>query len=162
MFNVKVNEQKDFTIAGNTINQHEESFDIIQVKDGELHVLWNQKSYTAVVVETNHEEKTATIRVNGNDYSIKLQDKYDLLLQQLGLGNLQTKKVNQIKAPMPGLVLRFEKKVGDEVKKGESVLILEAMKMENILKSPGDGKIKKIVVEQGQAVEKNQILVEME
>lgn len=162
MFNVKVNEQKVFTIEGNTINQREESFDIIQIKDGELHVLWHQKSYTAVVVETNHEEKTAIIRVNGNDYAIHLQDKYDILLQQLGLGNLQTKKVNQIKAPMPGLVLRFEKKVGDEVKKGESVLILEAMKMENILKSPGDGKIKKFVVEQGQAVEKNQILVELE
>ena len=162
MFNVKVNDQKNFTIEGNKINHNEESFDIIQLKDGELHVLWNQKSYTAIVVETNHEDKTAIIRVNGNDYTIKLQDKYDILLQQLGLGNLQSKKVNQIKAPMPGLVLRFEKKEGDDVKKGESVLILEAMKMENILKSPGDGKIKKFVVKQGQAVEKNHILVEME
>jgi biotin carboxyl carrier protein len=63
---------------------------------------------------------------------------------------------------MPGLILRFEKNIGDEIKKGDSVLILEAMKMENILKSPGDGIVKNILVKQGQAVEKNQILIELE
>ena len=162
MFNVKVNDQKNFTIEGNKINHNEESFDIIQLKDGELHVLWNQKSYTAIVVETNHEDKTAIIRVNGNDYTIKLQDKYDILLQQLGLGNLQSKKVNQIKAPMPGLVLRFEKKEGDDVKKGESVLILEAMKMENILKASVAATVKSIKITEKTVVEKGAILIEME
>jgi len=162
MFNVKVNAKQSFQIDANKINDKEESFDIININDGEMHILWNHKSYSAIVVDANSEEKSFIIRVNGNEYDVKLQDKYDLLLQQLGMGNLKSTKVNNIKAPMPGLVLRFEKSIGDEIKKGDSVLILEAMKMENILKSPGDGKVKNILVKQGQAVEKNQILIELE
>ena len=162
MFSVKVNTKKSFEIDGNVVNQNNEQFDIIQIKEGEMHIIWNYTSYAAIVVDTNAEEKSFVIRVNGNEYDVKVQDKYDLLLQQLGMGNLKSTKVNNIKAPMPGLILRFEKNIGDEIKKGDSVLILEAMKMENILKSPGDGKVKNILVKQGQAVEKNQILIELE
>ena len=60
---------------------------------------------------------------------------------------------------MPGLVLDILVKVGDEVKKGDPLMILEAMKMENILKSASDGVIKKINVEKKQAVEKGQVLI---
>jgi biotin carboxyl carrier protein len=63
---------------------------------------------------------------------------------------------------MPGLVLDVRVKEGDEVKKGDPLLVLEAMKMENILKSPAHAKIKKINVNKGQAVEKNQVLVSFE
>lgn len=162
MYQVNVNGKKDFRIEGNNIDGQELAFDIIDVKDGEFHILLNNKSYTAIVCDMNPEDKTCIIRINGNDYEIKVQDKYDLLLQQLGMSDLKSKKVNIIKAPMPGLVLKMEKQTGDEIKKGEPVLILEAMKMENILKSPGDGRIKSILVKQGQAVEKNQVLVELE
>ena len=60
---------------------------------------------------------------------------------------------------MPGLVIEARVKVGDVVKKGGAVIVLEAMKMENILKSPSDGVVKKITVEKGAVVEKNQVLV---
>jgi biotin carboxyl carrier protein len=162
MYKVKVNEHHLFEIDKNSINNHEEKFDSIVVKDGEFHIIHNHKSYTATVLDANYTEKTFLIRVNNNEYSIQVQDKFDILLQQLGMGNLKNKKVNQIKAPMPGLVLRFEKNIGDTIKKGESVLILEAMKMENMIKSPGDAVIKNILVKTGQAVEKNQILIELE
>jgi biotin carboxyl carrier protein len=69
------------------------------------------------------------------------------------------KKINEIKAPMPGLVLRIPINEGDSVSKGEGLLVLEAMKMENIIKSPGDVVVSKILVKPGQAVEKNQLLV---
>ena len=68
-------------------------------------------------------------------------------------------KIKEIKAPMPGLVLDILVKEGTEIKKGDPVLILEAMKMENILKSPEDGSIKKIKVRKGKVVEKNDMLV---
>lgn len=162
MYKVKVNEHHLFEIDKNSINNQEEKFDSIVVKDGEFHIIHNHKSYTATVLDANYTEKTFLIRVNNNEYNIQVQDKFDILLQQLGMGNLKNKKVNQIKAPMPGLVLRFEKNIGDTIKKGESVLILEAMKMENMIKSPGDAVIKNILVKTGQAVEKNQILIELE
>ena len=75
------------------------------------------------------------------------------------MDNLAAAKVNEIKAPMPGLVLDIRVAEGDEVKKGDSILVLEAMKMENIIKSPTDGIIKKINVKKGIAVEKNQVLI---
>ncbi|MEI6312025.1 MAG: acetyl-CoA carboxylase biotin carboxyl carrier protein subunit [Bacteroidota bacterium] len=162
MYKVKVNDQHHFDIDNNFINGLEESFDSIKVKNGTFHILHNNKSYTAIIIDSNVAEKAFIIRVNNNDYVLQVQDKFDILLQQLGLGNLKTKKVNNIKAPMPGLVLRLEKNIGDSIKKGESVLILEAMKMENMIKSPADAVIKNIVVKQGEAVEKNQILIELE
>jgi biotin carboxyl carrier protein len=69
------------------------------------------------------------------------------------------KKINELKAPMPGLVLRVTANEGEAVKKGDTLLVLEAMKMENSIKSPGDGMVAKIMVKPGQAVEKNQLLV---
>ena len=70
--------------------------------------------------------------------------------------------VNDIKAPMPGLILEVNVKEGDEVKEGDYLLVLEAMKMENALTAPRDAVIKSISVEKGQTVEKNQLLIEME
>ena len=77
----------------------------------------------------------------------------------MGMDALAAKKVNDLKAPMPGLVLDIRVKVGDVVKKGEPLVVLEAMKMENILKATNDVVIKKIAVEKGNAVEKNQLLL---
>jgi biotin carboxyl carrier protein len=67
-----------------------------------------------------------------------------------------------IRAPMPGLVLKAEAKPGDQIKKGAALVIIEAMKMENIIKSPFDGKVKEVHVAAGQAVDKNDKLIELE
>ena len=76
------------------------------------------------------------------------------------MGGANEKKLNEIKAPMPGLILDIKVEVGQEVKKGDPILILEAMKMENILKSPGDGIVKAIKVKVKDNVEKGQLLLE--
>jgi biotin carboxyl carrier protein len=67
-----------------------------------------------------------------------------------------------LKAPMPGLVIRIEVEVGQEVAQGDGLVIVEAMKMENELKMDGEARVKAILVEEGQAVEKDQTLVEFE
>lgn len=76
------------------------------------------------------------------------------------MDNLNSNKVLEMKAPMPGMVLKVLVNAGDEVKKGDNLLILEAMKMENILKSTTDGTVSKVLVKQGDKVEKNQILIQ--
>jgi biotin carboxyl carrier protein len=62
---------------------------------------------------------------------------------------------------MPGLVVNILVAEGDTIAKGDALLVLEAMKMENIIKSPGEGVVKKININKGQAVEKNQVLIEI-
>ena len=63
---------------------------------------------------------------------------------------------------MPGMIVRYEKQAGDTVKKGETVVVLEAMKMENALPSPADGTIKAISYKAGDTVAKNEVLCVIE
>jgi biotin carboxyl carrier protein len=72
------------------------------------------------------------------------------------------KKTNEIKAPMPGMVLRMMVKQGDTIAKGDGLLVLEAMKMENIIKAPADGVIKQLMVAERDKVEKNQVMIQLD
>lgn len=69
---------------------------------------------------------------------------------------------SDVKAPMPGLLLKLKKNIGDEVSLGESLFILEAMKMENELRSPASGIVKKIFYKEGQSVEKDSVILTIE
>ena len=136
--------------------------DVASIRANEFHVIRDNKTYTVEIIEQIPAEKKLIIKVNGNEYAVSVKDKLDLLLQQMGMTKQASQSVGNIKAPMPGKVLRIDAQEGQQLKKGDAVLILEAMKMENAIKSPGDGKVKKILVKQGDAVEKGTVMVEME
>lgn len=153
---------KEYTIDGKNMDGNPVEWDLLEVRDNTFHIIMNNKGYSAVLVSHNPDEKTMTINVNGNDYEIAVKDKYDILLQQMGISAKSSTTVNNIKAPMPGLIVNILAPEGTEVKKGDGLLILEAMKMENAIKSPRDGKIKKVHVQLRQAVEKNQVLLDFE
>ncbi|MEX0965981.1 MAG: biotin/lipoyl-containing protein [Bacteroidia bacterium] len=161
-YEVKVNNKKTFQIEVEngelSLDGRELKIDIHSISENRLHVLYKGKSFRVGIVERQN-TKTFGAEVNGNRYSIELKDRYDLLLEKLGLSSLADSGVDEIKAPMPGLVLKVLVEVGEEVQKDTPLMILEAMKMENVLKSPAAGKVKKIEVSQGQAVEKNQSLL---
>ena len=73
----------------------------------------------------------------------------------------KTNKINAIKPTMPGLVIEICVNEGQEIVENDKVLILEAMKMENVIKIPHEAVVKKILVKTGQAVEKGQTLIEL-
>lgn len=127
-----------------------------------FHLIVNQKSYRVQVIEADYESKELLLEVNDKTIPIKGADRFDLLLKDLGMEHLAGAAVNDLKAPMPGLVLEIKVADGDTVKKGQALCVLEAMKMENVLKSESDGVIKSIQCQKGAAVEKNQVLIEFE
>ena len=133
---------------------------LVKLNSRQFHLILGSGSYSVELLRLNPEEKTLLLRINGKRTQIKLRDKYDELLHNLGMDDIGHKKANDIKAPMPGMVLNILVKDGDQVKKGDAVLVLEAMKMENILKSPADGIVKRVAISKGTAVEKNQLLVQ--
>lgn len=160
---VKVNDHYDFDIeiASKVLKVDGSVIDINAAKlsDTSVHVIYQNKSYNIELVSADKAEKKSVIKVNGTLYHVAIQDQYDLLLKQLGLDAAMTSKVQDIKAPMPGLVINVMVEVGQEVNKGDNLLVLEAMKMENIIKSPAPGRVKKITVSKGDKVEKNEILL---
>ena len=137
------------------------TLDMVQTGAKDFHILQDGKAYKAELETANFNDKTMTIKVNGNKYEINIEDSYDQLVKQMGLSTAGSQKMTNVKAPMPGLVLDILVKPDQEVTKGDALLILEAMKMENVLKAEGDGVVKSIEVTKGTAVDKGQIIIEM-
>ncbi len=144
------------------VNGEAFEWDIIPIGNRTYHIIQDGKSYTAEVLNADHKAKVLTIRVNSTKYEVSVKDRFDILLAKMGMDKLAEDKVLDIKAPMPGMVLDILVEVGQEIKKGDPIVVLEAMKMENVLKSPSDSKVKSINAEKGKAVEKNQVLVVFE
>ena len=140
-----------------------EDFNLEISEDGSYvyHVGWNGKQYNVQILPGD-DEIHPRIRVNGNTFNIEIIDKFDELLKELGMEILTVSKVKDIKSPMPGLVLEVNTKSGANVTKGDPLLILEAMKMENVIKSPIDGVVKDVFVNPSEAVEKNVVLISFE
>jgi acetyl/propionyl-CoA carboxylase alpha subunit len=159
MFQAKVNNQ--LTLLVNPAN-YLEGIDIIALKSGKYHLLKNNTSYNAEVVHIDSDSKTVKVRVNNTNYTVAIKDKLDLLLEQMGIADKANAKINDLKAPMPGLVLEIKVQVGDTIEKGDVIVVLEAMKMENVLKATATARIKSIEIRQGLAVEKGQVLVRFE
>ena len=163
MYSAHVNDQvfeivmsdNEFLVNGKPIR-----WDVTTIRDGYFHILLDQKSYRAEVVEADMEAKRFTFKINGRHYPVVLKDKFDLLLEKMGMNTNAGARVNHVRAPMPGLIIQLKVKDGDVVKAGDTLLILEAMKMENIIKAPGDATVRSVKVRMGEGVEKNQVLIE--
>jgi acetyl/propionyl-CoA carboxylase alpha subunit len=166
-FKAIVNGKRELTVApgkkgGFVIDGVAVTPDIRVTGPGIFSILINNRSYVAEVLRSDPAEKTFVIRVNSNTYSLHVTDAFDKLLHDLGMDSSAAKKVTDLKAPMPGLVVDVSITEGMDVRKGDRLIVLEAMKMENILKAAADGVVKKINVVKGNTVEKNAILVQFQ
>lgn len=166
MLKVIINEQQTFEVETQSkqtlLNGESFEWDLVALNNGHFHIIQNNRSYNVEVLEADYTEKSFKVKINQNIYNIAAKDRFDLLLEQMGMSSTAKNKVNNIKAPMPGLIWDIKVQVGDTVKAGDVVLVLVAMKMENALKSQGEGTVKSIKVVKGDSVEKNQILIEFD
>jgi len=168
MYNIKIND-KNYSVdinKSNTktgeINKNSFNLDLIEINKNTFHIINDNKSYNAEVINVDYKNKIAKIKINSSVFNLEIKDDVDILLNSLGLSNLTEQKINNLKAPMPGMVFKILVNEGQEIKSGDTLIVLEAMKMENNLKSTTDAKIKKILCKEGNSVEKNEILIEFE
>jgi len=136
--------------------------DIVKIGSSNFHLLHTDKAYKIRLLESDYLNKTLKIAVNGTTYDLKIEDGYDQQVKKMGLLAVTSQKVNSIRAPMPGLIIDVMVKEGQEISEGTPLLVLSAMKMENIIVAQGDGTIKSIAIKKEDTVEKGQLIIEME
>ena len=157
-FRVNVNQNQNFEFNTDQLKE----LDLIPNGKSKYHVLNKKRSFQAEIVQADFYKKEYTISLNSETYCLKISDALDLVIEKMGYSFNGSKKLNVVHAPMPGIIVSLEVKEGDVVMEGDTVLILEAMKMENSINCPKNGVVKSIFVEKGSAVEKNKLLVELE
>ncbi|WP_022822108.1 acetyl-CoA carboxylase biotin carboxyl carrier protein subunit [Hymenobacter norwichensis] len=143
-----------------TVNNELFEWNITALGQSRFHMVYNNQSVVAEVVDADYTAKTFRVKLNGQLVELQVKDRFDLLLSKLGMSAIGVSKVNELKAPMPGLIVAVRVEPGQTVQKGDALLVLEAMKMENILKAPADGTIGVIKVELRDNVTKGQVLIQ--
>ncbi len=157
-FQTKVNDEYEFEFSEEDITNQ----DVIDISENNFHLLLQNQSYQLEVIKRDLLQKTYQVKINSNIYEVNISNTLDLLIKELGLSLGKAQLENEIKAPMPGVILEINVEKGQNVKAGESLLVLEAMKMENTIIASNDATIKSISVVKGQTVSKNELLIELE
>jgi len=157
-YRAKVNRNFEFDLK----KEDCDALDILELGDRSYHLIENNRSLRASVLKSDLRTKTYQVQVGSNRYEVKLGDTVDQQIEKMGLSVGKGKLVNTLSAPMPGLLLEINVSAGDEVKEGDQLLILSAMKMENSFLSPRDGVIKAVHVSKDQAIDKGHLLIEFE
>ena len=139
-----------------------QDLDLLTDDGSSYHLIDKINSYKIQLLGFDINNKHIHVKLAGKVFDITIEDSFDILAKDLGLSAVVNKKIQELKSPMPGLVLEVMANPGDTVQEGDPLLILEAMKMENVIKSPADGIIKAVLVKQKEAIEKSQILIEFE
>ncbi|MBM3452939.1 MAG: acetyl-CoA carboxylase biotin carboxyl carrier protein subunit [Bacteroidetes bacterium] len=120
------------------------------------------KIYHGEILENNIESNMIKLKLNHAIYEVRKKGNLDDLIASLGMDKPKVKRIKELQAPMPGRILQLFVVAGQDVGVGDSILSLEAMKMENVLKSDGIGIVKKIQFEIGDVVDKGAVLIEFE
>ena len=127
-----------------------------------------QPVYSLIVDGKSHESYVAQaddiwqVLLRGRLYPVTVEDEREKRLRAAAGGGLAETGEFHLKAPMPGLVVAVPVEEGQEVKRGQVLLILESMKMQNELKAPRDGKVNRIRVKAGESVEQRQTLLSVQ
>ncbi len=158
IFRAKVNGEFEFEFNQEDIDR----LDSLNADSNQVHILHDHQSLNLKFENEDFNSQNYQLKVNSNSYNVQISNDLDVLIKEMGLSLAAGSLVNDIKAPMPGLILDVNVEEGQEVKEGDTLLILEAMKMENALTAPRDAVIKSIPVFKGNTVAKNELLIEME
>ncbi len=143
--------------GGILVNGEARDFNFLNLGGSLYSVITQNKSLEVVI---DDEDNKIEVMMNGRLYETQVLDERALLMAQRrgGLGGGS----GEVHAPMPGLIVKVVVEDGQTVTQGQTLVILESMKMQNELKSPTDGTVKAIHIEASQSVNKNDLLIEIE
>lgn len=140
-----------------TINGRRAAFDFQTVRDEPVYsLILDGKSYEALV---HSSENALEVLIRGQLYQVQVEDERQRKLRESSEDLALPDGEFRMKAPMPGLVIALPIDVGEQVEKGQNLVILESMKMQNELKAPRGGLVNRILIKKGDNVEQNQILL---
>ncbi len=154
-YNVSIDRNGELLI----INGQQQDIIFQRRKNGLYEAEYRHRLYKLFVHKIDHDKKLVEISINGKKVWVELKDNADRLIERLGLKAAMTKRVEEVRAPMPGLIHSVLVSVEQEITEGQPLVILEAMKMENVIKSPVDAVVSQVLVENHDSVEKNALLL---
>lgn len=157
-YSVSVDENYEFQL----VKKDTENIDQTELSGQKIHLLHNNKSFEIELLENDFINRNYSVKVNGNIYRVNVGTPLDALIKEMGLSLGNDSFEDEIHAPMPGIILEVNVAEGDEVKKGDSLCVLEAMKMENTLTASRDGIVKTVNIAKGDTVDKGKLLIELE
>lgn len=157
-YTIRVGDGQAFEYTQN----HLATLDLVRSGRDRFHLLYKGKGHHIQVLASDFLAGRYTLEVDGREYEAQIQTPLDALIQRMGFAHQGAPEPDDIIAPMPGLLLEIPVREGQAVEAGAPLLVLEAMKMENIITSPRGGTIKKIHVHKGDSVDKNQLLLEFD
>lgn len=162
-YRISVDENYQFELGvDDATNLNQLNFSEVETgtKKEKIHILHNQQSFSAEILKEDFLQRNYTVKVNGNSYKVNIETPLDQLIKEMGLSLGNASVEDEVLAPMPGIILEVNVANGDEVKKGDYLCVLEAMKMENALTAPRDGVIKSVNIAKGETVDKGKLLIE--
>lgn len=142
--------------AGWRVNGKDRICEMLQC-DGAVHLNLQGINYKVRVLKS--ENGSFLVEIDGIPIPLRMVTERDRLLARMGHAGQSSAQKPELKSPMPGMVLKILVKPGDSVSKGDPLLVLESMKMENVLKAVKNGTISEIAAQEGASVEKNQLLL---
>lgn len=152
----------DHIVQGEADAHLPEQLDMIRLEGESYSIIEDSASYSIRLLHSDLNNKTYEISVNGELFRVVLKNELDVLIEELGFEMKEQTAESRLLSPMPGLVLNVFAEAGQEVKAGDKLLILEAMKMENVIKARHDAIVRTVHVKPGDAVDKNTLLIEMQ
>ncbi|MCY3780840.1 MAG: biotin/lipoyl-binding protein [Chloroflexi bacterium] len=138
------------------VNGEARDVDFLNLGGSLFSVITENRSFEAVI---DDDEDKIAVMMTGRLFETRVLDERAMLMMQRR--GVQASGSGEVHAPMPGLIVEVTTEQGAAVSQGDTLIILESMKMQNELKSPTDGLVSAIHVESGQAVDKNDLLVEI-
>lgn len=161
MLEININNSRNLKVENRNqdvyINGSLSEYKLVKISDSSFKLIGEKSIFNVDLID--HQGKEITLMINNNLATISVSDHIDQILEKLGMNSIQSNVITEIRAPMPGSILEILIREGDTVQTNDQLLVLEAMKMENVIKSPGEGIVSKIHIAPKENVEKNQVLI---